>query len=191
MTSNAGRKKSIASSGPNGGLPQIDIPGGVNTLNKKPGSSAVPLYQQCSQVRNRLLRIHDFSPYFSISQVNARQSTDPVHHLWDTLSLGTPLCFLYNLLPLAPASRIKDINADPEDIDPNNIKDKKKAIAAFILGILNLQRAGQWDEGEIFTVGDLLGAQGGERNTNGFVKVCSRHRLYSSLLSLLNYYLFL
>lgn len=63
----ASRKKSIASSGPNGGLPQIDT-GVVNTLLKKQGSQTVPLYQQCTAITSRLSRLHDFPPYLELGR---------------------------------------------------------------------------------------------------------------------------
>lgn len=159
-----GRKKSIASSGPNGGLPQIDT-GVVNTLLKKPGSSAVPLYQQCTALRARLMRVHGFQPFLaaSVSGGAARQSTDPVHRLWDCLALGHPLVFLFNLLPIPLTSHLpydKEKFEDP--------KERKRAIALFIIGIGSLQKIGEWEEGDLFTVSDLLRT---ERNTNGFVKV--------------------
>ncbi|KDQ21397.1 hypothetical protein BOTBODRAFT_50042 [Botryobasidium botryosum FD-172 SS1] len=170
MTSIAARKKSIA--GPGGAMLQIDVNLVTNTLLNKAGSSTVPLYQQCAQLRANLLRIHDFAPYLSPALTSGtasatRQSTDPVHQLWDCLALGIPLCFLFNLLPLPASARI-DINTDPADLNPDDVKAKKKAIIHFLMGINTLRKAGQWDEWEQFNVSELLDS---ERNTNGFVKV--------------------
>jgi cell division control protein 24 len=172
-----GHKKSIASSGPNGGLPQIDT-GVVNTLLRKPGSSAAPLYQQCSALGARLARIHDFAPFLTISsraEASSRQSVDPVHALWDCLALGTPLCFLFNLLDIPSEYRL-DVSCDPDDIDPDDLKARKRATAKFIMGINRLQEPREdsgpkfWEGNDTFTVGDLVQT---DRNTNGFVKVCA------------------
>ncbi|KAI0066248.1 hypothetical protein BV25DRAFT_1975938 [Artomyces pyxidatus] len=158
MTSVAGRKKSIIS-------PvnvQIDIPIGNNTLLNKAASQSTSLYQQCSSLRSRLLRIHGFDRFFAIAAPpdSSRRSTDPVTQLWDCFSLGTPLCYLFNLLP-PPVQPI------PIETDPNMIPDihadrtKKRAIALFAMQVKQL------DHAEQFTVTDLW-----DRNsTDGFVKV--------------------
>lgn len=160
----AARKKSVASAG---GVLQIDIPLAAPSALNKSASQVSSLYQQCSQLRERLLRVHDFAPYLSVaSQARSRQSTDPVSHLWDCLALGVPLCFLFNLLP--GPQRI-DINTDPDDININDRKTRQRAAALFVNNIIQLQKAGDWDEGDVgFEIRDLINE---ERNTNGFVKV--------------------
>ncbi|KAI0041006.1 hypothetical protein FA95DRAFT_1591168 [Auriscalpium vulgare] len=156
MTSVAGRKKSIISPA------NVDMPIGNNTLLNKAASQSTSLYQQCSSLRSRLLRIRAFDRFFAIASPrdSPRQSTDPVTQLWDCFALGTPLCYLFNLLP-APAKPI------PIETDPNMIPDihadktKKRAIALFAMQVKQL------DNGEQFTVTDLW-----DRNsTDGFVKV--------------------
>ncbi|KAF8332061.1 uncharacterized protein EI90DRAFT_2918931 [Cantharellus anzutake] len=175
------RKKSVP--GINGGLPQIDT-GVTNNLLKKPGSSAVPLYQQCSALGARLSRVHDFAPFLNIhaksqqqqdglsssstiTPPTLRRSVDPVHGLWDCLALGTPLCFLFNLLDIPIEMRLK-VDTDPEEIDSNDVKRCKQHIAQFLMGISNLQKVGKWDGTDTFLLVELNGP---ERNTNGFVKV--------------------
>jgi len=193
----ATRKKSIASSGPHGGLPQIDT-GVVNTLLKKQGSQAVPLYQQCTAITSRLSRVYDFEPYLFLgrqasaaraadaqqqisasinsdvsippsSAVTSRRSVDPVQGLWDCFALGAPLCFLFNLLDIPTELRINSINLDPADLNINDIKAAKQRVAKFVIGLTKLRESPEWsDLPELFTVGDLINEP---RNTNGFVKV--------------------
>jgi len=194
----ATRKKSIASSGPHGGLPQIDT-GVVNTLLKKQGSQAVPLYQQCTAITSRLSRVYDFEPYLILgrqasaaraadaqqqisasinsdvsippsSTLTSRRSVDPVQGLWDCFALGAPLCFLFNLLDIPSELRINSINLDPADLNINDIKAAKQRVAKFVIGLTKLRESPEWsDLPQLFTVGDLINEP---RNTNGFVKVC-------------------
>jgi cell division control protein 24 len=169
-----GRKKSLI--GANGA--QIDIPSQpqvTNQLLNKSAANSTSLYQQCSALRNRLDRVHDFAPFLALanstaSTADARRSqvSDPVRQLWDCFAMGTPLCFLYNLLPIPHKSRI-DINTDPAELDVNDMRNRKQAIAKFIVAITTLQKTGDWEQGEVFTVMELVSSQ---RDTNGFVKVC-------------------
>jgi len=158
-----GRKKSIASSAAVPGL-SIDQPVAAATvLNKQAGTS---LYQQCSILRSRLLKIHDFSPYLGLV---AAPDQDVVRTLWDCFALGTPLCFLFNLLDLPVSDRIQ-VDTDPADIATDNLREKKRAAAFFIMGIQRLKKNGQWDDSvELFNVTELLANE--DMNTNGFVKV--------------------
>ncbi|KZT19918.1 hypothetical protein NEOLEDRAFT_1076967 [Neolentinus lepideus HHB14362 ss-1] len=156
MTSVAGRKKSIVS---NAGF-QIDTPVAHNTLLNKAASSSTSLYQQCSALRARLMRLPSFPDFFAISSPpdSSRQSTDPVTQLWDCFALGFPLCYIFNLLPppIAPIA----IDTDPASVDVNNKSAKKRAIALFAMQLR------QVPECEQFTVTDLW-----ERHSNdGFVK---------------------
>jgi cell division control protein 24 len=193
--SSSGRKKSLNSSsgllGGNVGSPQpaldaaalhmsmpmhmhIDTPVAMNTaLNKQ---AATSLYQQCLALRNKLLRVHDFAPYLALIDLHEELvNLDVVHRLWHTLALGTPLCFLYNLLDLPVADRLA-VNTDPDDIDiyeedPDAaLKAKKKAAAFFIMGVQKLKNAALWDpDVELFTVTELTNLD--KKDTNGFVKV--------------------
>lgn len=178
MNGNA-RKKSINSSSgmiADGGAHalHIDTPVAMNTMLNK--QAATSLYQECLTLRNKLLKIHDFSPYLALIDHHAELAhLDVVHRLWHCLALGTPLCFLYNLLDLPLADRLA-VNTDPEDIDiyeqdPDAaLRSKKKAAAFFIMGISKLKNAGQWqDDIELFTVTELTNLD--NKDTNGFVKV--------------------
>ncbi|KDQ57595.1 hypothetical protein JAAARDRAFT_156392 [Jaapia argillacea MUCL 33604] len=157
MATVAGRKKSIVS---NAGL-QIDTPVAHNTLLNKAASSSTSLYQQCSSLRARLMRLPYFPDYFAIAAPagSSRQSTDPVTQLWDCFSLGIPLCYIFNLLPqpLTPIS----IDVNPRSFDVNNERAKKRAIALFSMQLR------QFEECEQFTVTDLWD----RHSTDGFVKV--------------------
>ncbi|KAF8585998.1 hypothetical protein K439DRAFT_1409563 [Ramaria rubella] len=169
MTSVAGRKKSITSVN---GISSIDVPQQNNTLLNKSASQSTSLYQDCSQLRARLLRIRNFQPFLDlvIPQDDIRKSTDMVHDLWDHLQLGVPLVFLFNLLP-PPAIPIDNINTDPDSIDLDFMsgkgrKSRQRPVAQVIMAIARLQKEGHWKPDLNFTVGDLDG-----NNTNGFVKV--------------------
>ena len=158
MSTPSTRKKSIVSSVG----PSIDPPVANNTLLNKSASQSTSLYQQCSSLRARLLRIKDFPPYFALASPpgSSRQSTDPVTQLWDCFALGVPLCYLFNLLP-PPIIRI-NINTVPDQFDASNERDKKRAIALFSMQIRQLEDCEQ------FTVTDLYNRD----STDGFVKVC-------------------
>ncbi|KAG6372412.1 hypothetical protein JVT61DRAFT_7885 [Boletus reticuloceps] len=160
MANVAGRKKSIAS---NPGL-VIDTPVVNNNILNKAASASTSLYQQCSSLRARLMRIPNFSHFFILSAPNGdlRQSTDPVTQLWDCFTLGIPLCFLFNLLP-PPARPIAEISTDPATFDLSNEKEKKRAIAKFAM------RLSEIDNCERFTVSDLWD----RHSTDGLVKVVS------------------
>ncbi|KAG6337096.1 hypothetical protein ID866_2007 [Astraeus odoratus] len=159
MANVAGRKKSIAS---NPGL-VIDTPVANNNILNKAASQSTSLYQQCSSLRSRLMRIPSFSDFFVLSSPTGslRQSTDPVTQLWDCFSLGIPLCFLFNLLP--PPNNPISIDTDAATFDVTNERAKKHAIALFAMRIKQVENCEQ------FTVTDLW-----ERHsTDGLVKVVS------------------
>lgn len=165
MSTVAGRKKSVISAAP----PTIDSPVANNTLLNKAASQSTSLYQQCSALRTRLMRVQGFPDWFTLSSSpeSSRRSTDPVTQLWDCFILGVPLCFLFNLLP-PPFSPIA-IDTDPASLDLDSEKVKKRAIALFSMQIKQIEGCEQ------FTVTELL-----DRNsTDGFVKV--RTRLHSHL----------
>ncbi|KAK2464314.1 hypothetical protein APHAL10511_003771 [Amanita phalloides] len=165
MASVATRKKSIVSSS---GI-QIDTPVANNTLLNKAASQSTSLYQQCSQLRTRLLRIKGFHYYFSIasSSADSRQSTDPVTHVWDLFSLGISLCYIVDLLPADQGfTKINNSMFDPEKYEANSDKTKKRAIALFAMQIKDKISA-VVPGCELFTVTDLW-----DRNsTDGLVKV--------------------
>lgn len=158
MSTVASRKKSIISTA---GL-QIETPMMHNTLLNKSASQSTSLYQQCSSLRARLLRIHDFPRFFALASPpeSSRQSTDPVTQLWDCFALGTPLCYIFNLLP-QPVTPIV-INTDPAQVDVTNDKAMKRAIMLFAMNITQLG-----EQCEQFTVTELWN----RNSTDGFVKV--------------------
>ncbi|KAF9227457.1 hypothetical protein BS17DRAFT_694830 [Gyrodon lividus] len=160
MANVAGRKKSIAS---NPGL-VIETPVANNNILNKAASASTSLYQQCSALRSRLMRIPNFSHFFILSSPNGnlRQSTDPVTQIWDCFTLGIPLCFLFNLLP-PPTLQIAEISTDAATFDLTNEKEKKRAIAKFAMRLTEI------DNCERFTVSDLWD----RHSTDGLVKVVS------------------
>ncbi|KAG5650560.1 hypothetical protein H0H81_011811 [Sphagnurus paluster] len=165
MASVAGRKKSIVSSA---GL-QIDNPVANNTLLNKAASQSTSLYQQCSSLRNRLMRIRGFAYYFSLtSAADSRQSTDPVTQLWDLFSFGIPLCYIFDKLPAEEGfTKINNSGFNQEEFDSNPDKAKKRAIALFAMQIRTNKVTQAIPGCEEFTVTDLW-----DRNsTDGLVKV--------------------
>ena len=167
MASVAGRKKSILSTS---GL-HIDTNANSNTLLNKAASQSTSLYQQCSSLKSRLMRIRGFPPYFSLaSPQDSRQSTDPVTQLWDLFSLGTPLCYIFDQLPAeAGFDKIDNSEFDHEKYEANPDRAKKHAIALFAMKIRKDEVMLAIPGCEPFTVTDLW-----DRNsTDGFVKVPS------------------
>lgn len=164
MASVAGRKKSIVSSS---GI-QIDTPVANNTLLNKAASQSTSLYQQCSQLRTRLLRIRGFDYYFSLasSSTDSRQSTDPVSHIWDLFSLGISLCYLFDLLSEEQGFSKINYSTFDEKYNANPDRAKKHAIVLFAMQITDKMSAAI-PGCELFTVTDLW-----DRNsTDGLVKV--------------------
>jgi cell division control protein 24 len=166
MATVAGRKKSIVSSA----ALQIDAPVANNTLLNKSASQSTSLYQDCSSLRSRLMRIRGFSYYFSLlaSSEDARSSTDPVTQLWDLFSFGIPLCYIFDQLPAEGGfAKINNSQFNQEEYDANPDKPKKRAIALFAMQIRTDKVMQNIPGCELFTVTDLW-----DRNsTDGLVKV--------------------
>jgi cell division control protein 24 len=172
MASVTDHKKSVISPG----NVQIDIPVGTNTLLNRAVSQPTSLYQQCSALYPRLLRVHGFAHFFALSSPTGsfkfHSSAEVVDTIWDCFALGTPLCYLFNLLP-PPITPI-DILTDPRSVVIDSERAKKRAIAYFAIQVKQL------NHGEQFTVTDLWD----RTNPDGFVKV--RFTFFFVLLSLLS-----
>ncbi|KAF5351656.1 hypothetical protein D9756_007738 [Leucocoprinus leucothites] len=165
MASVAGRKKSIVSSA---GL-HIDTPVANNTLLNKAANQSTSLYQQCSALRARLLRIHGFAHYFQLAATpDSRQSTDPVTQLWDLFSIGISLCYIFDQLPADPGfPKINHSEYNPDTYDANPDREKKHAIALFAMQVRSSQVTQVIPECEPFTVRDIWDRD----STDGLVKV--------------------
>ena len=163
MSNGAGRKKSIVSTT---GL-YIDT-NANNTLLNKSASSSTSLYQQCSSLRSRLMRIRGFAPYFNLGSADSRQSTDPVTQLWDLFAAGIPLCFIFDLIPASyNLTRLNNSAYNPEKYEANPFREQKHAIALFAMQIRTDKVVDKIPGCELFTVTDLW-----DRNsTDGLVKV--------------------
>ncbi|TFK44203.1 hypothetical protein BDQ12DRAFT_660997 [Crucibulum laeve] len=165
MNSVPARKKSIISTS----SLHIDTPVANNTLLNKAASQSTSLYQQCSSLRTRLMRIRGFPYYFTLaSSSDSRQSTDPVTQLWDLFSLGIPLCYIFDQLPAeAGFSKINNSEFNQEKYEANPDRAKKHAIALFAMQIRTDKVVQNIPGCELFTVTDLW-----DRNsTDGLVKV--------------------
>ncbi|KXN90809.1 Rho guanine nucleotide exchange factor scd1 [Leucoagaricus sp. SymC.cos] len=165
MASVAGRKKSIVSSA---GL-HIETPVAHNTLLNKAANQSTSLYQQCSSLRARLLRIHGFSHYFALAATpDSRQSTDPVTQLWDLFSIGISLCYIFDQLPAdAGFPRINHSEYNPDTFEANPDREKKHAIALFAMQVRSTPVTQAIPECEPFTVRDIWDRD----STDGLVKV--------------------
>ena len=161
------------------GLNTIDSPVANNTRSplNKAAFQSVSLYQQCSELRTRLLRIKGFEYYFSLvsSFTDPDQPSDPVTHIWDVLSLGVSLCYLADML--SDDLGFPKINCSM--LRPQTYKNpdraKKHAIALFAMQIKdNISTA--IPGCELFTVTDLW-----DRNSmDGLVKVRAGCLIYQS-----------
>ena len=129
----------------------------------KIASQSTSLHQQCSALRSRLLRVHGFARFFALSSPTGffRSSAEVVNTVWDCFALGTPLCYLFNLLP--PPIIPINIETDPLFVVIDNERAKKRAIALFAIQVSQYQL----NHGEQFTVTDLWD----RTNLGGFVKV--------------------
>ena len=159
MSNVAGRKKSVASTT---GL-QIETPIAHSTFLNKSANQSTSLYQQCAQLRTRLLQIQDFTTYFNLSSSQSRSNPDPVSQLWDCFALGAPLCFLHNLMP--GVTPISQINTNPDAVDPTDLRASKKAIVHFAMAISHTDL---FDQNDQFRATELMDRE----STDGFVKVC-------------------
>jgi cell division control protein 24 len=154
------------------GSSSVSIPAGQpqphpNLLNKSAGSST-GIYQQSILLRSRLQRLPSFAQFLEFSNSGPRATRDVVHQLWETFSLGKPLCVLFNLQGIPPASKISEYADDIVDPDPLR-KERQRAIALFIMGANNLKHVGFWEkDAPLFSISELVGDV---MDTNGFVKV--------------------
>lgn len=162
MATVAGRKKSIISTT---GL-QIDT-NANNTLLNKAASQSTSLYQQCSALRSRLLRIRGIAQYFE--NTDSRQSTDPVNQLWDLFASGISLCYIFDQLPdqYIGGQRLNNSSFNQEKYEANPDKEKKHAIALFAIRIRSEKVMKAIPGLEEFTISDLWN----RNSTNGLVKV--------------------
>lgn len=139
----------------------------TSALNKTVNSST-GIYQQSVYLRSRLHRLPAFSSFLDFSQSGPRASKDVVTQLWETLSLGKPLCVLFNLQDLPSNARIAeycDMEVDPDPLR----KERQRAVALFVMGVNTLKGLGLWEkDAPIFSIGELVRDA---MDTNGFVKV--------------------
>jgi cell division control protein 24 len=182
MASSSGaRKKSIISSQ----NLHIDTP--VNTLLNKAASQSTSLYQQCSALRSRLLRIRGFQTYFDRAQTD---DPNPVTQLWDLFTLGISLCYVFDQLPSSfPKINNNSFKQDKYEASPD--REKKHAIALFAMQVRNKEVMSKIPGLEPFAITDLWD----RKSTDGLVKVstlgtggnsCADARIRSSTVSQLS-----
>jgi cell division control protein 24 len=165
------RKASSANStlrSPSGAEPPATTPtNNINALNKTVNNST-GIYQQCIYLRSRLHRLPLFAQFLEFSHSGPRATKDVVSQLWETLSLGRPLCVLFNLQHIPTHVKIAEYADAGLDPDPLR-KERQRAVALFVMGVNALKGMGLWEkDAPIFSIGELVGDT---MNTNGFVKV--------------------
>ncbi|KAG8808154.1 hypothetical protein FRC19_006096 [Serendipita sp. 401] len=140
----------------------------VSSLLNKSATGSTGIYQQSVFLRSQLQRIPAFSPFFQFSISGSRATKDVVHQLWETFSLGKPLCVLFNLQDIP--TEFKIVEYADEEVDPDPLrKERQRAIALFIMGVNNLKMNGKWgSDAPLFSISELVGDA---MDTNGFVKV--------------------
>lgn len=109
-------------------------------------------WQPCSRLRIGLVRVPGFSDYLKpLPEVVPSRDwrTIEARQIWETLKLGTPLCFLFNQLPDVPKI---EIDMDDQNLDDEN--KRKNATDGFIKGLSELERLGKWTGG-LFDLSDL------------------------------------
>jgi cell division control protein 24 len=130
---------------------------------------ALSLYQQCAMLESQLLRIRGFTAFLELASTetpNEHSHADPVSRLWSCFALGTPLCFIFNLLP--DVTPIDDASASLASIHECSPKSSKRAILHFAMAIRGTDLR---DQLEHFDVSELLSRNG----TDGLAKVSDYH----------------
>ncbi|KAE9402996.1 hypothetical protein BT96DRAFT_990639 [Gymnopus androsaceus JB14] len=143
---------------------KIDLPVPNNTLTNQP---PVPsLYQECSRLKSRLIRIRGFDYYFELASRHFGQPMDPVTQLWDVFSLGISLCFIFDLLAEDKGLTKLDNSKFISKYEPNPDRAKMLGIIMFAMKLTSETIAHFIPDCEPFAVTDLLDRS----SSDGFVK---------------------
>lgn len=142
-------------------------------------------WEICSKLRLRLVRIEGWSAYArllstpEIGSGNSREGES--QQLWATLQLGTPLCYLFNLIPNQP--EITDVNVDPAALDKNDVEGHKVTSGLFLKALTDMRGRGEWPGGS-FELPDLYHDQS-ELNPATIIKVSTLEiiRVFPKLFS--------
>ncbi|BGP19839.1 hypothetical protein JCM10213_003148 [Rhodosporidiobolus nylandii] len=161
-----------------------DTPVATNSALNKVASASSSIYQNCRQLRDRLLRVPDFQErFFDAASADLAQQaqagsygggasplpgawgddpgagaqTDPVSQVLSVLRLGSSLCFLFNQLGHQHQLEVNPLAT------LNNLKACQRGTAHFIMAC---KQDLKWPEGDLFAVNELYG-----QDTNGVVKV--------------------
>lgn len=160
---------------------QIDTKFQNTSLLNKAASQSTSLYQKCSLLREKLRRIRGFTERFPDLAESLTQ--DPVTHLWDLFSTGTPLCYIYDQLPAKEGFKKLDYytlseNKRSYETEINWDRAKKHGIALFAMHLRAEKITEKIPGCEMFTVTDLWE----RRSTDGLVKVCCRASLQDAIV---------
>lgn len=115
-------------------------------------------HKPCLALLARLKRIRGFNQYLElcarptpVGHFSQRRAAD-VQQLWDTFCLGTPLCYLYNLLPGEQDIYIK---TGDDSFGPSDVGAKQAAMKMFVGALGSLAATMRWS-GDLFKSSDLL-----------------------------------
>lgn len=123
---------------------------------------------KASAIIKRLHRLNGFTDHFP--NLSLSPSTDSVTHLWEILSTGTPLCYIFDQLPEdEDFMKINLYSLTEGPYKPNSDRAMKRAIAIFALQVRAKPVFDKIPGCEIFNVEDLWD----RGSTGGLVKVCS------------------
>ncbi|KAF9262513.1 hypothetical protein L218DRAFT_408506 [Marasmius fiardii PR-910] len=110
-----------------------------------PEFSITSFYEECEQLKSRLLLLAGFDRYLSL--IKPDSTKDVTTQLFDLFSLGTPLCHIFDLLPYNVVSRIGRLRVGSDD------HSREEAISMFINGLEDIVE--QVPGVEMLTVDDL------------------------------------
>ncbi len=96
-----------------------------------------------------------------------RQRAAEAEQLWDTLKLGTPLCYLFNLLPDQPD--ISGPDTTPSAIDVDDVEAHKAATQQFLGALKRMGDRGEWVGGH-FELAEMYDDKGGS-DSSKIIKV--------------------
>lgn len=103
-----------------------------------------------------LVRVPGFSAYFDlypIGQVKGPKiRAAEAQQIWNILTLGIPLCYLFNLLPDQPD--ITDVDTDPAKVDVDDVAAHRVATERFLAALRGMPDSSVWIS-PLFEVSDL------------------------------------
>lgn len=140
----------------------------MERLNEDFASAHSGHWQLCSQLKIGLVRVPGFSHYLAPLPENSHSRnwrSDEAQQIWETLKLGSPLCFLFNQLP-----GVSDVDVDQTGVDPDEEVRRRATTGAFIRALSDFERSGQW-AGGTFALADLYHDENDSLDPSKVIKV--------------------